>query len=375
MASVRTSTEIANEIGGNISNIKQAVQQITWQVFKTSNQDDTTSVIDQISSQLKINPKGTISRSIWRFAQQLEKGIEIDITQISPPPERAIENFNIVILVDATNNQNAAMDILRASQSIADGNQQTSHFSQSSCSGNSCKSLGVTNTVYIDRNKVNKLTNPVYELDTIQSTRSIASWFHGDAFTTERLASNMGSTWYYGGNNIRNNIVPVAFNDPITVSQIEDVFRQIVIETAIKGSQSSADRSLTQIVQEVTNDPTGSVSKSIFSIAQLQASGDISAANNAIDKIALHLAAGGSAIEIPTIVGDLVILQQGGTSSSNYSNGELHHRHKNIEKTSEPEQKKNEKPAKPEQFKQPEDCEDCGDEPEEPAKPEEKQVP
>jgi hypothetical protein len=230
IASVRTSTEIANEIGGNISNVKQAVQQITWQVFKTSNQGSATSVINQIFSQLAVNPKGLISRSIWRFAQQLEKGAEIDITQISPPPERAIENFNTVILIDATNNQNAAMDIHRASQSIANANQQTSHFSQSSCSGNNCKSLGITNIAYIDINKVNKLANPVYV--------------------------------------------------------IEDILRQTVIEIAIKASQSSAD----QFVQQLTNNPSGPDAKSIHGIAQLQDSGQIS---TAIDNLALSLASDG----------------------------------------------------------------------------------
>ena len=250
IASVRTSTEIANEIGGNISNVKQAVQQITWQVFKTSNQGSATSVINQISSQLAVNPKGLIARSIWRFAQQLEKGAEIDITQISPPPERAIENFNTVILIDATNNQHAAMDILRASQSIANANEQTGHFSQSSCSDDSCKSLGITNIAYIDINKVNRLANPVYV--------------------------------------------------------IEDILRQTVIETAIKGSQSSAD----QFVQQLINHPTGPAAKSVYGIAQLQASGQISAANHAIDNQALSLAAGAR-------MGDSVKLQQG-----------RHHEHK-----------------------------------------------
>ena len=79
---------------------------------------------------------------------------------------------------------------------------------------------------------------------------------------------------------IQKNFILTAFsfvqhNETPIVLSIEDVFRQIILETAIQSGQAQAHQDLIQIANEMTVNPTGPPSNSMYELGKHQASGDI----------------------------------------------------------------------------------------------------
>jgi hypothetical protein len=94
-------------------------------------------------------------------------------------------------------------------------------------------------------------------------------------------------------------------DQPSVGGKITDVLQQLILETALIGGRTSAQMSLNGIAEEVASNTGGSLSRIIFSIAQLQENGDANTANNIILAIAAYLSKGGKISEIPSMFGSM----------------------------------------------------------------------
>jgi hypothetical protein len=87
---------------------------------------------------------------------------------------------------------------------------------------------------------------------------------------------------------------------------LETAYQQVIPQNGYSGEISPATQAIMDISTEISNDKGGSLSRSIFFIAQLQREGNIEIANQAILNIAKHLAIGGNVNDIPQIIKEFV---------------------------------------------------------------------
>jgi hypothetical protein len=72
--------------------------------------------------------KGALSQSMWICAEQISNGENVDLTNISPPPESALDRFVSAMLIISTNDENSAMNIQLTSSTISSENQKVGRF-------------------------------------------------------------------------------------------------------------------------------------------------------------------------------------------------------------------------------------------------------
>ncbi len=135
-------SKIQRYINNDPSNLEQVIQQLIWQIYRTSNLDQTSQVVNEINRQVTANPEGFTADSILWFAQRTANGQTYSVSQaignVAPPPSPAdsISSFNSIAVNDATYYGDAAQTVFQGARAIAGASPAATSSSGSSSDQN-----------------------------------------------------------------------------------------------------------------------------------------------------------------------------------------------------------------------------------------------
>jgi hypothetical protein len=300
----RQPSEIQKYINDDPTNIEQVLQQLVWQIYRTSNQSQSLQVVNEINTQVTANPEGFTGDSIFWFGYRTANGQTGKVTQIiaqvTPPPTavQSIVSFNNMAINDATYLGDGAQRFFQGVQAVITGNPQTAGFSQSSYTTDICNKFRSSDISDNRRDGQTPLGEPS-DIFATESPTGAIGWRIQYDLSTKSIDCNLNSSILGEYNYFTKS---VSNDQPLLRDEIRQVLGQIILETALGGGQASAQHGLINLVNPLVSNPTGSLSKAIFLIASVQASGNILAANGAVKTVADYLACGGDVKKIPQIV-------------------------------------------------------------------------
>ena len=298
----RQPSEIQKFINDDPTDLEQVLHQLIWQIYKTSGQDQTLQVVNEITRQVLANPEGFTGDSIFWFGYQVASGHANKVTQlmgqVTPPPtaSRSVESFTNISMDDATLSEDAAQTFFHGVGAVISGNTPPAGFTQSSYTSDICNNLRIVN---ISEEEIDGQFFSAEPLDIVVAgspTDLIKSGIHHGIVINSPVC-NLNSN-----HDVSYHLVRTIPNRSLLADAIRQVFGQIILETALEGGQTSAQQALINIVDTVNSNPSGSLSKAIFLIASVEASGNITAANSAVKAIADNLACAGDVMKIPGLV-------------------------------------------------------------------------
>jgi tetratricopeptide (TPR) repeat protein len=124
----RPPSEIQKYINNDPTNVEQVLQKLIWQVYRTSNLNQTLQVANEITRQVGDNPESFTGDSIFWFAYRIASGQANKVSQlighVTPPPSAndSIESFNNIAINDATYSADAAQRLYNGVNAVMSGN-------------------------------------------------------------------------------------------------------------------------------------------------------------------------------------------------------------------------------------------------------------
>src|SRR5215469_4980293 len=134
----RSPSEIQRYINNDPTNVEQALEKLFWQVYKTSNQNDTSQVANEINRQVGNNPESFTGDSIFWFGYRIASGQVKRVIQaighVTPPPttNQSVGSYDDIAINDATYLADAAQRIFKGVQAVISGNTHPAGFKPSS---------------------------------------------------------------------------------------------------------------------------------------------------------------------------------------------------------------------------------------------------
>jgi hypothetical protein len=304
----RPPSEIQKYINGDPINVQQVLQELVWKIYRASDQAQSSQVVNEITRQVGNNPEGFTGDSIFWFAYRVASGQTNKVTevigQVAPPPTalQSVVSFNNNAINDATYLGDAAQRFFLGFEAVTSGNTQPAGFTQSSYTSDICNNPRIVDISYKESDGQLLSADPSDNVAKGSPTVPIGSGIDYGVVSRNTVCKLNSYT-----NDPNYQFVQTIPNDQsLLADTTRQVFGQIILETAIKGGQTSAQQALINIVNTVVSGPSGSLSKAIFLIASVEASGNIAAANSAVNAVAVALASGVSLDKIPQLVSSIL---------------------------------------------------------------------
>jgi hypothetical protein len=306
--------------GTNATHVQQILVQLAKQTAQTASKEQAIQEIQQISSQITKFPYGTVSQSLAHFAGQLVSASSSgradtgtnNVIQIAQQiaQEKASGGGNVsqsvvnkaVQTATGANSNNINEHIRQTAQIIA---KQTgvpvekveAIIIQMALQIAQAQGKDITGqSIFQIANQITNNPNGIYTQLLLQLVKQDKD-DNGKSDHTVKIIRSVirsGDNVDSGSSSSSNPPSPTT----ITLGQVEKVIQQIILKISIQGGESSAQRALTEIADQVADNPKGPISRSIFHFSQNQASGDLSAVNQAINKVAEQVSRGDNIAQI-----------------------------------------------------------------------------
>jgi hypothetical protein len=292
-----TDSEIQKYIGNDPTNIEQVLQQLIWRIYNSPKQGQTSLVINNISSQVAIHPKGLTGESIFWFGFRTASGQTGKVTQLigtvalPPTASQSVESLDNRALNDATYLTDAAQIIFKGVQAILSGHMKPVGFSKSSYTTDMCNNYKTFNISDKESDRQPLLANRAAIFDTESPIDNIV-WDVQYYFGTKNNICNLNS---FASDGSYHFIQMIPNDQSLLADATRQVLGQITLETALRAGPIVARQSLINIVDTVDRSRSGSLSNALFLTALTEASG-IAAADSAV-KAASGIAAADSAVK------------------------------------------------------------------------------
>jgi hypothetical protein len=292
----RTASENQKYIDNDPTKIQQVLQQLIWRIYNSPNQGQTSLVIDNISSQVAIHPKGLTGESIFWFGYRNAKDqtnrVAQAIAKVALPPtaSRSVYSFDNTALNDAVGLTDAAQIIFKGVQAILSGHMKPIGFSKSSYTTDMCNNYRTFNISDKESDRQPLLANRATIFDTESAIHNIV-WDVQYYFAKNNVC-NLNS---FASDGSYHFIQMIPNDQSLLADATRQVLGQITLETALRAGPIVARQSLINIVDTVDRSRSGSLSNALFLTALTEASG-IAAADSAV-KAASGIAAADSAVK------------------------------------------------------------------------------
>jgi hypothetical protein len=257
---------IAGGNGGDVNLIAQVLQQMATQISDIAGQVNATQTINRISSEVDLNSESSVSVALFQLVLLQADGNIITVNKV-------IEDIAQQISQGATVPEIIANVVIPAALGMQNSNQIITQIAQNVISGN---------------------TDNAGQLlpSSLVICPSKQQYFN-------QISDECTHFNWNKGNHLQNNfVIPVSADRNTSgqtdkVIQSEKLIQQMILKISIQAGKSSAQKALTQIANQVADNPNGPVSQSIFKWTQKQAAGNLAIVNQAINKVAEEVSQGG----------------------------------------------------------------------------------